>query len=373
MSQVRAVIDPRVRTRRYVIVLLAVALAILGPSIWKAAPLPLWVFNSHRAITADMARQKIPGLSVAVAYRGSIRWSSGYGLADVENQVPARAETVYRFASISKPITAVAALQLAERGKLDLDAPIQKYVPAFPEKPWPVTARQLLGHLGGIRHYRGDERESTRHYASVVDALAIFANDPLACEPGTKHVYSTYGYNLLGAAVEKASGKSFVEQVEAEILHPSKMRSTGADELEKLIPLRARGYIKGQEGRIVNVRPIDSSNKIPGAGMCGNVEDLVRFAIAIESGTLLNRASREAMFTRQKTLDGHPVDYGLGWSLSRNSGRDEVWHTGRMHGVTAILYTLPDRDFAVAILANFEQVELIDLARRIADAAAPSH
>ena len=104
------------------------------------------------AIAATMSAERIPGLSVAVMTHGELRWSSGFGQADLENAVPATADTVYRLASISKPITAVAAMQLAERGRLDLDAPVQKYVPGFPPKPWPVTTRAVLGHLSGIRH-----------------------------------------------------------------------------------------------------------------------------------------------------------------------------------------------------------------------------
>jgi len=122
----------------------------------------------------------------------------------------------------------------------------------------------------------------------------------------------------------------------------------------------------------VNVRPIDPTNKIPGAGFCGTVEDLARFAMALETGVLLNAESRKSMFTKQKTRDGKNVDYGLGWSLSRHNGRDEVWHAGRMQGVTAMLYLLPDRKFSVAIVANLEHAELIGLARGIADVAAPA-
>ena len=287
-------------------------------------------------------------------------------------RLAARAETVYRWASISKPITAVAALQLVERGKLDLDSPVQSYVPGFPVKPWPVNSRLLLGHLGGIRHYQGDERESTRHSDRVSDGLSIFAHDPLVCEPGTKHVYSTYGYNLLGAVVEGASGNAFIDQIDAEIFRPARMTTARVDDLEALIPLRARGYIKGRDGTIVNVRPIDPTNKIPGAGFCGTVEDLARFALALESGKLLKSETRKTMFSKQKTRDGEDVDYGLGWSLSRHQGRDEVWHAGRMHGVTAMLYMLPDRNCAVALVANLEHAELIDLARSIAAVAAPS-
>src|SRR5512143_4225477 len=134
----------------------------------------------ERAITAEMSRLGIPGLSIAVAVDHKLQWSNGYGLADVENYVPAKAMTAYRLGSISKPITATAVMQLAERGKLDLDAPIQKYWPALPEKQWPVTARLLLGHLSGVRHYKSDaEFASTRHYSSIVEGMEMFKNDPL--------------------------------------------------------------------------------------------------------------------------------------------------------------------------------------------------
>src|SRR5437899_285533 len=108
------------------------------------------------AIKALMSRQNIPGLSIAIVTDNQLRWQKGYGMADVENSVPAKAATVYRIASVAKPITAIAVMQLAERDKLDLDAPIQKYVPTFPTKQWPITTRQLLGHLSGIRNYKGN-------------------------------------------------------------------------------------------------------------------------------------------------------------------------------------------------------------------------
>ena len=116
----------------------------------------------ERAITSEMARQGIPGLSVAVVTEHTLRWSNGYGFSDLENFVPARPITVYRLASVTKPITAVAVMQLAEKGSLDLDAPIQRYAPEFPEKPWPVTVRQLLCHQGGVRNWTEDEFVSTR-------------------------------------------------------------------------------------------------------------------------------------------------------------------------------------------------------------------
>jgi CubicO group peptidase (beta-lactamase class C family) len=323
----------------------------------------------ERLITEEMARQRIPGLSVAVATDFEVRWSNGYGFSDLENFVPAKASTVYRLASISKPITAVAALQLAEKGRLDLDAPIRKYVPGFPEKKWPVTARLLLGHLGGVRHYKGDEIASTRRYESLTDALAIFQADPLLHEPGTKYVYTTYGFNLLGAAVEGASGMRFMDYLRERIFQPAGMEHIRDDDAYTLIPNRAQGYRKTAAGELQNSILADVSNKIPGGGLCSTAEDLARFAVAVQKGTLLARESAELMFTRQKTRDGRRTSYGLGWGVSERDGRREIAHGGGQPRVATYLYMLPDERCAVALMCNLEGARLPDLARRIADAA----
>ena len=155
-----------------------------------------------------MTRLGIPGLSAAVVTERRLRWSSAYGMADLENFVPATTETVYRLASVTKPITATAVLQLVEAGKVDLDAPIQRYVPAFPEKQWPVTVRHLLSHQAGIRNWTDEEFHNTRHFASIAESLAVFKDDPLLFEPGTRTQYTSLGYNLMGAVVEGVSGQA---------------------------------------------------------------------------------------------------------------------------------------------------------------------
>jgi CubicO group peptidase (beta-lactamase class C family) len=332
---------------------------------------PLWTWPAAWAVKRQMATSRIPGLAVAVARDGAIRWSAAFGLADIENAVPVERDTIFRFASISKPITAVAVMQLAERGMIDLDAPIQRYVPSFPEKPWPVTPRHLLGHMGGVRHYKGNELESVRRYPSLVEALAIFKDDPLVCKPGTRHVYSTYGYNLLGAAIERVSGQSYEPYIRGHIFAPSGMTHSGVADIDEIIPGRARGYIRDRDGRIRNSRPADLSNKAPGAGLSGTAEDLVRFALAVQRGTLVGPESKRLMWTRQRLPGGMPIDYGLGWSLLRFHGREEVCHAGRQQRVSSLLYTIPDRGLAVAILCNLEGVDLMPLARRIGELAAP--
>ena len=215
-----------------------------------------------------MAVSKVPGLSLAIAVNGQLRWEKGYGLADIENSIPAKTSTVYRLASISKPITAVAAMQLAEHGLLDLDAPVQKYIANFPQKPWPITTRALLAHLGGIRHYNSPaEVNSTRHYLGVTEPLEIFQRDPLVAEPGTAYHYTTYGYVLAGAVIEAAAGKRFSDCLRDGIFKPAGMQHIQADDLFAIIRNRSRGYRLNPSGQVENCAPADTSNKIPGGGL----------------------------------------------------------------------------------------------------------
>jgi len=349
---------------------LAVAVLSAGaPPVARPPGLPPAAIRQiGRTVTARMLRAKIPGITVAVGVHTHLAWVQSFGTADLENSVPATPETVYRIGSISKPITGVAVMQLAERGKLDLDAPIQQYVPSFPAKPWPITARQLLAHLSGIRHYRTEqETESTQHYANLLDPLKAFASEPLQFEPGTGYSYSTYGYDLLGAAVEAASGTQFLEYLRADVFGPAGMEHTGADDVFRIVPHRAHGYRRTLDGRIENCALVDTSNKIPGGGLLSTGGDLIQFAGALERGELVKPATRDRMFAPQITRDGRPVPYGLGWALVDLDGRRWILHPGMQQGASSCLLVSPAGGFSVAVLANLEAVDLEPLTVRIAE------
>ena len=211
----------------------------------------------EKAVSSFMSANSVPGIGVAVVLEGEPAWSAGFGIADLENFAPATSSTLFRLGSISKPITAVAVLQLWERGKLDLDVPAQKYCPAFPQKEWPITARELLGHLGGIRHYNSDGKgdipeDSARHFASMEESLQIFAADPLVSKPGTKFNYSTYGYTLLGCVLEGATSQKYVDFVRENVFKPARMEHTQADDFFAVIPHRTRWYHKDKAGAVRN-------------------------------------------------------------------------------------------------------------------------
>lgn len=325
-------------------------------------------------IQTEMSQSKIPALSVAIVSGDQLRYAKGFGTADLENAVTAKSTTVYRLGSMSKTITATAVMQLAERAKLDLDVPVQKYCAAFPEKPWPVTARQLLAHLAGVRDYDNqkflEEYFSTKHYNNVTESLDIFKNDPLLQEPGTKYSYSTYGYNVLGCAIEGASAMSYEDYVRENTLKPADMSETGIDDISRIVLNRARGYRKTQNSDIRNTGLADTSNKTPAGGLISTVEDISKFAIALRNGKLLSNATLVQTWTPQKIREGQTVPYALGWRIAERNGLREVFHGGSAAGFSTFLYLLPEKRVAVVLMANLEllgQKQRDDMARRLAD------
>lgn len=316
-----------------------------------------------------------PGMSVAVSVGGRLVWSQGFGLSDVENETPAHANTVYRIASISKPIAATAVMQLAERGRVNIDDPVQKYVRTFPPKgEQTLTVRHLLTHTSGIRHYRAaSEMESRDSYESIEDALRIFRDDPLLFEPGTKYSYSTYGYNVLAAVVEATSGLAFETYLRTHVWGPAGMSSTYFDHVSAIVPRRARQYVR--EGRaLLNAPYADLSNKWAGGGMLSTAEDLVRFHLALDEGKLLKPETRQQMYAPHRLSDGSMTTYGLGWASWKDPGRQPwIGHSGGATGGTTFLVRDPARGLAVAVLCNVERAQgLGALAERIAQAAAKS-
>jgi len=327
-------------------------------------------------LASYVSEHHVPGLSVAVIDGGRVILAQGYGLADVENRVPAGGDTVYRIASISKSISATAAMRLVEAGKLDLDAPIEKYCPDFPKKPWPITTRELLTHQSGIRDYRNDEETvNTRHYASIREALTQFANDPLEFEPGTKMQYTSYGYVVLGCVMEGAAGTSYERYMQQAIFEPAQMPATRLDDVFAIIPHRAHGYRISAGGELQNAIFVDVSNKPPGSGINSSAQDMGNFVAALYAGKLVSKATREQMLTPATTRDGKATIYGFGFFRGGPLGKyrelEEAGHGGDQQGFSSVLYLLPEKEFGVVILSNLEgqqsSLDFIGLSRKIYD------
>ena len=380
----RVPIEPIDRLGRIMVVAVIGAMLLAGHPRAQQPALPANAAAEVDAfIESERTALKIPGLSAAIAFRNELLYSKGFGFADLENRVAVTPNTAFRTASVAKPITATAVMQLVERGRLDLDAPIQKACPAFPQKPWPVTARQVLGHLAGIRHYKPGESAGKNHYFTIEDSLALFKNDPLEHQPGTKYLYTTFGYSVLGCAIEGASGSTYEAYLQDQVLRRAGLTRTRLDRIWDIVPERARPYMLvtqeainelppaakaiARAGEIYNAPFHDTSMKIPGGGLLSTAEDLTRFGIAVQTHRLLGAGTVEQMWTSGRTAAGEVTGYGLGWAVQPpQEGIRRISHAGNQIGASSSLILLPEIGLTYAVMTNLEDVEMGRIMRGIA-------
>lgn len=335
------------------------------PAPVAAAQLPA-VDSARERVREWVAKDNLAGASVAVGIDGQIVWAEGFGWADVEQQVPVTALTRFRIGSVSKPLTSVAVGLLYERGKIDLDAPVQKYVPSFPKKRWPISTRQVMGHIAGIRHYRGDEFLSSKHYDNVLDGLEIFEHDSLLFRPGTNYSYSTYGWNLVSAVVESAAGEPFLEFMRREVFAPLGLRHTVPEYMVGIIPDRVRYYEHDKEGRLVNAPYVDNSYKWAGGGFLSTPSDLVRFGFGMLDGKVLQRKTIDMLWTPLTLESGKSTGYGLGWSVDSVDGLRVIGHSGGSVGGTTQFLIFPDQRMVVAVTTNLSDAKVGAIANEVA-------
>ncbi len=325
------------------------------------------------ALKAEMKAQNLVGLAAGIVQNGEIT-TLCTGFEDREAEIPVTPATLFRWASISKPVTSIAAMQLVEKDKLDLDADVRLHVPEFPIKPWPVTSRQLMQHRGGIVHYRngkvvptsGVQYNSEHPFADTILALDKFKDSPLIAEPGTRHAYSTHGYMLLGAVVQRAGGAPFHEQVEKRIARPLGMSTLRPDYEWEAMEHRAVGYLK--QGEEIRRSPDgDVSWKLPGGGYLSTIGDLARFAQGIAEGKLLTEASWKAMWTPQVApeKESGTIGYGLGFGISQRGGELRVSHSGSQRKTRTLMQVRPGSEMAVVLMTNSEWAELSPIANKI--------
>jgi len=323
------------------------------------------------AVSNFMASTHVPGVSIAVVEDRKYEWGQGFGLADLENNVPASEHTLFRLGSISKPLTATGAMELWERGQLDLDAPVQKYCPGFPQKPWPMTTRQVMEHLAGIRHYKSESQDdpeigNTKHFDDPIQAgLDFFKNDPLVSEPGKQFHYSTQGYTLVGCVMQGASGAKYEDFMRQNVFLPAGMEHTVADNRFAIIPYRTRFYRKTESGTVENSDFLDSSYKIPGGGWLSSAEDMARFEIAILDDKLIKRATRDVMWTPGKPSEGKANGYALGWGTFMEDGVLYVGHSGGQQGTSTDFLIAPEKHTGVVVLTNMEDINPNELGKAI--------
>ncbi len=323
--------------------------------------------KAERLVQRFMKSHKIPGLSVAVGKGGKIVWRKGFGLADVEKNIPVTVNMRFRIGSVSKTVTSAAVGRLLDQGKLDLDAPVQTYIPTFPEKRWPITTRQTMGHLAGIRHYRGNEMLNNTFYPNVGSGLTIFENDTLLHKPGSKFRYSSYGWNLVSAIIEGAGGIDFLAYMEDTVFTALGMETLMAEHRDSTLSPIASFYII-EKRKAVLAPKVDNSYKWAGGGFVGTTTDLVDFIHNIYGSSFLSESALAELQRPLRLNNGKTTKFGLGWRHQKDFWRNEIiGHAGGSVGGRAMLIHYPEKDVTVAILVNSGRGgNLNRLARRIA-------
>ncbi|HEX4265724.1 MAG TPA: serine hydrolase domain-containing protein [Verrucomicrobiae bacterium] len=317
------------------------------------------IAHAREIILSEVAA-KAPGVSVTVAMHGSVVWSEQFGVVNLDPKAPVTSETRFRIGSVSKPLTAAGIGLLVERGLLNLDAPIQKYVPDFPEKEGVITARMLAGHLSGIRHYRGTEAVFNKPYPNLRSGFGIFENDPLESAPGTKYKYCSYGWNLLGGVMEGAAGQDFSSFIHENILQPLNLTNTMPDLASAADEKRTSFYEMGADGKFFVPPQVDLSYGWPSGGYLSTTEDLARFGMAHFQPDFLKPETLKLLWTTQHTNDGAPTNYGIGWFTKPGS----FYHGGDSFGGTCALLLVPKFRLVIALATNVGHGIIANAVRR---------
>jgi CubicO group peptidase (beta-lactamase class C family) len=312
---------------------------------------------ADRAVAASTKEVSWAGLTLGVAQRGRT-FVKAYGRADLENEVPARADSVFAIGSISKSFAAAGILRLMEAGKLTLEDKLGVWVPEMPARWHDVTLRQLLGHTSGIRdfEYEGDWAKTKAVERTKEEVLAVFADRPPVFPAGTRWGYSTSGYYLLTLVIERAAKEPWETWLAREVIARAGLEATRPCDSAALIPRRAAGYTLAADGKtVVRAAPVHLVQFGLGGALCSTASDLLRWAGALaEEGRLLTAPSILLMRTATTLSDGSATPYGLGLFLGSFEGHRTVSHSGSVPGFSTLLATYPDDDLVIVVLANQE-------------------
>jgi D-alanyl-D-alanine carboxypeptidase len=333
-------------------------------------------------VNGEMQKSHIPGMSVAVVHHGKVIFKRQYGLANVELSVPVTANSPFKIASLTKPITAIAVMMLAEDGKLSLDSTLGYYLPELPSQWSTVTVRQALSHTSGIADYfespDGSWRNSWRLDVAHKEFIEMTAKTPVLFKPGTSMKYSNTGFYLLGMLIEKVGGSSYQEYLDQHIFKPLEMNFTRRDTIEGIIRNRVSGYTFAN-GSLKNAEYTSETWAYSEGGIITTATDLAKLDSALYTDKLLKHSSVEEMWTPSLLNDGKkgvigdngagkPNYYGLGWFISYYNDHRIILHTGNKPGFSCAFFRFIDDNLTVIVLSNLSSPSPVyEIAGHIAD------
>ena len=354
------------------------------PSLTNSPPLPKWAGaaeESRQIVRANMSENNLAGLSVAVGIDGEIVWAEGFGFADIQSSLPVTPHHRFRTGTASIVFTSAAIGLLLDEGRLKLDDEIQRYVPEFPAKQWPVTVRQAMGDVAGLKGEDPDDGVLTSsHCERPADAVALFAKEPLLFQPGAEYRDSAFGWVLLSAVVEAAADTPFATFLNERIFRPLGMLDTLKESVTNPPPDAATSYNpRFAANPVYGIKPLpkfDYSCHAGSNGFLSTPSDLVRFGMAINRGKLLSPQTVQTLQTPQRLASGQQTSYGLGWDLKTVTLAGQQVQAAGHNGhfwveEVASLLTFPERGLAVAVMSNVSFAGTPSVAERVAQTFVP--
>lgn len=329
---------------------------VFGQSNVKAPPGPTAraISSGRKAVRAMLARASVPGVGVAVAMDGQKLWVEGFGLANLEQKVAVTNKTKFGIGSISKSLTMALVGRLLEEGLLDLDAPVERYLPEFPHKNQKISVRLIAGHLSGL----GDDFATASfytatHYPNTSAALKEILKDPVLSPPRERHFYSTGTYTIIAGVVEKVTGRDFLTAMNDYVIGPLKLTNTVPNDRREIIADRTAFYIQDQSGKSVNAPYFDPSHKWAGAGYLSTAEDLTKLGIALMKPGFLKQSTLDELFRPLVTSSGEKTEFALGWRVGTDKkGRRLIHQPGGGAGISCWLFLYPDERLVITVLSN---------------------
>jgi CubicO group peptidase (beta-lactamase class C family) len=319
-----------------------------------AAPEPFDANTVASKMLEEITSKDAPGIAVLVARDGEVLFSGAFGMADLSHEVPITPKTKFRIGSVTKQFAAAAILKLQEDGKVNVTDKLSKYFPDFPRGD-EVTIHHLLTHTSGIKSFtsKSDFYATVASSATSQEMIDSFKNDPFDFNPGEKFAYNNSGYFLLGAIVEKVSGKSFNDYLRDTFFEPLGMRDTGVHSATSLLKHEATGY-GWEQGKVSKATDWDMSRAGAAGNLYSTVEDLMRWNEGVFGGKILSKESLKAAFTpvKLKSGDEPPMNYGYGWMMSERRGLKTISHSGGLNGWLSNLTRYPDQNTTVVVFHN---------------------
>lgn len=322
----------------------------------------------------QVAKKASPSYSVAIVKGGKVAFAKGFGLADIENEVPSTPQSVYRLGSITKQFTATMVMQLVQEGKLKVDDTCRSILPEIPELWSKVTVRQLLNHTSGIKSYtdvKGIFLNDALKPTSPAGIIKTVENEPLDFEPGTKWNYNNTGYELLGMIIEKLDKGTYAASLKSRILTPLGMNDTYFTSERNIVKRRVHGYSGGKDG-FRNAQYLNMDWPYAAGSMESTVLDLAKWDAALYGNKILSQKALAEMWTTTPLGQDKVADYGFGWHVETKNGIQLVEHGGGIHGFNTYIRRVPSKNLTVIVLCNNDKGNASSLAVQVSEMLEPA-